>query len=287
MKQVLEVITLKKILAAALALMLSVSVLASCGSKDSDSKAKESKAAASSAAESTEESKAGDSKEESKNQDENTPVDIKEMPSYLANQETASIKFTTDMNVEDIVTPLGEYDKNDESHVTLTIEELEGVPMIRVQTLDKDKEGKYLIPKLQFHMENLFKGKESELPKIFTIKADVIAKAVGTYHSEETGDDMMVPGWAGGRMVTQPYDGSTNTWNELVDWEIQEWTSEWAYSEFMCRPGIKDVAKFQDTTQGQFFTIMKWGIANQADLYIANLTFLDEDGNVLECSYGK
>ncbi|MDO5126009.1 MAG: hypothetical protein Q4D35_06520 [Ruminococcus sp.] len=272
---------MKKILAATLALMMTATVLASCD-EESSSKAEESKAeelssvAEESVAESTAESAAAD---------ENTPVDIKEMPTYLKNQETASLKFTTDMNVEDICTPLLD---SGASNVTLTIEELEGIPMLRVQVLDKDDQGLYMLPKLQFNVANLFKGKESELPKVFTIKADIVTKAVGPYHSEETGDDLMVPGNFMGKLVTQPHDDKEgNTWNELIEFAEAEWVSDWGYYELMCRPGIKEQAKYLDTTESQFFTLMRWGIPNQADFYFANLTFLDEAGNVIECSYGK
>ena len=105
---------MKKILAATLALMMTATVLASCG-EESSSKAEESKAeeVSSAAEESVAESTA-----ESAAADENTPVDIKEMPTYLKNQETASFKFATDMNVEDICTPLLD---SGASNVTLTI----------------------------------------------------------------------------------------------------------------------------------------------------------------------
>ena len=46
--------------------------------------------------------------------------------------------------------------EDDESSVKLTIEELEGVPMLRVQTLDKDDAGNYKVPKIQIDMSKLF-----------------------------------------------------------------------------------------------------------------------------------
>ncbi|MDE6150045.1 MAG: hypothetical protein K2F81_08145, partial [Ruminococcus sp.] len=195
---------MKKILAATLALMMTAAVMASCGSDDSSSK-EESKTDASSAAA---ESKAAESKADAASGDEEnaTPKDVSEIPSALNNQETASFKFTTDMNVDDFVKPMANSNyEDDESQVKLSIEELEGIPMLRVETLDKnDSTGEYKVPKIQIDMSKLFKGQESDLPKIFTIKADIIYKAVGAFHDEETGEDKMNPGNFLGKFVTQP-----------------------------------------------------------------------------------
>ena len=91
---------MKKILAATLALMMTAAVMTSCGSDDSSSK-EESKADASSAvAESKAESKADAASGDESNA---TPKDVSEIPSALNNQETASFKFSTDMNVDDFV----------------------------------------------------------------------------------------------------------------------------------------------------------------------------------------
>lgn len=279
---------MKKILAATLALMMTATVLASCGSEDSSSKAEESKAEVSSAAESKEESKA----ESAASGDESfaEPKDISEMPSALLNQETASFKFTKDMNVEDLVAPLnGKNYEDDESQVKLSIEELEGIPMLKVEVLDMDKNGEnYKVPKIHLDMSKLFKGQEAELPKIFTIKADVVYKAVGAFHDPDTGEDKMTPGNFLGKFITQPSDGKgSNTWNELLEFSFAEWVSDWGYAELQIRPGIKEDAKFKETTDPQYLALMRWPIPNQADFYIANLTFLDEEGNVIESNLGS
>lgn len=274
---------MKKILAAALALVMTASVLVSCGESDKSS----------SKADSTTTSAAAESKsdESAANGDESKaePKDISEMPKELKNQETASFKFTTDMNVDDFVSALNanEY-KDDESQVKLSIEELAGVPMLRVQTLDQNKKKEWKVPKIHFAMNKLFKGHESDLPKIFSIKLDVVTKAVGKIKNDD-GEECLVPAFFGGKVVTQPYDAAqkTQTWNELTEFSWSEWTSEWAYYELEVTPGPKDAACFQDTTEDQYLAIMKWSIENQADLYIANITFLDENGDVIDCPYGK
>lgn len=278
---------MKKILAAALAVIMAATVMASCGDKKDDSSSK-ADTASSAAAESTEESKAD---AESKGGDESNdePKAISEMPGELTNQETASFKFSTDMNVEDFVSDMASHDyKDDESHTSMTIEELEGIPMLRIQTLDQNQNNEYKVPKIHFDMSKLFKGHEEDLPKIFKIKADVVTKAVGTI-KDDNGEDRMVPAFFGGKFVTQPYSEAdkTQSWNELLEFSWSEWTSEWAHYELEITPGIMENAKFINTTEPQYLALMKWSIVNQADLYIANLTFLDQDGNVIACHYGE
>lgn len=275
---------MKRILAAALAVIMATAVMASCGSKDESSSKAET---ASSAAESAVESKAdGSATDES----EAEPKPISEMPAALANQETASFKFSTDMNLEDFVSEMAANDYNDdESHTKMTIEEVEGVPMLRIQTLDMDRRGEnYKVPKIHFDMSKLFKGQESDLPKIFTVKMDVVTKAEGTIKNDD-GEECKVPAFFGGKFVTQPYIAAEKTqgWQELLEFGWSEWTSEWAYYELAIRPGIKDDAKFVETTEPQYLALMKWSVPNVQDLYIANITFLDEDNNVIPCNYGK
>ena len=215
--------------------------------------------------------------------------DISEMPATLKNYEEASVYFKKDMDVASIVEPFAEKDyENDESHVNLSVEELAGIPMLKVETLDQDDQGNYKIPKIKFHMEKFFEGHEADLEKIFTIKADVVTKAVGEF----TGDDgtkSLVPGNFMGAFVTQPTTGEgENSWNDLYDFGEAEWTSEWGSYELTMRPGIKDGATFVNSTEPQYVSLMRWGIPNQADFYIADLRFEDEDGNVIACAnFGK
>ena len=92
-----------------------------------------------------------------------------------------------------------------------------------------------------------------------------------------------------GAFVTQPTTGEgENSWNDLYDFGEAEWTSEWGSYELTTRPGIKDGATFVNSTEPQYVSLMRWGIPNQADFYIADLRFEDEDGNVIACAnFGK
>lgn len=301
---------MKKILASTLAILMTASMLTACGDSDASSAASESKAdtASSAAAESAAESEAesaaestADSAAESTAESEAEsseevaqPKDISEMPATLKNYDTASLKFTTDMNVEDFFGPFAEdkgkgpYEGTDESHIEFAVEEVAGVPMLKVRTLDQNNLGTgYKIPKVRFDMSKLFAGHEDLLPTIFTIKIDFVTKAVGNFVGDD-GSEALVPGNFMGAVCTQPTDGKGgNGWNQLIEFAEAEWTSEWGSYEVKVRPGIKDAAKFVDSTDPQYLSIMRWSIPNDADFYIADITFEDEDGNVIECPYGK
>ena len=262
---------MKKFLACALALTLTSAMFASCGSSDDSSSKAEAKTTTTTttAATTTEattttaapESTADSTAASGTESEGEAAKDISEMPATLKNYEEASVYFKKDMDVASIVEPFAEKDyENDESHVNLSVEELAGVPMLKVETLDQDDQGNYKIPKIKFHMEKLFEGHEADLEKIFTIKADVVTKAVGEF----TGDDgtkSLVPGNFMGAFVTQPTTGDgENGWNDLYDFGEAEWTSEWGSYELTMRPGIKDGATFVNSTEPQYVSLMRWGI---------------------------
>lgn len=289
---------MKKFLACALALTLTSAMFASCGSSDDSSSSKaETTTTTTTAATTTEattttaapESTADSTAASGTESEGEGAKDISEMPATLKNYEDASVYFKKDMDISSLVEPFSENDfEDDESHVNLSVEELAGIPMLKVEVLDQDEYGDYKMPKIRIHMEKLFEGHEADLEKIFTVKADVVTKAVGEF----TGDDgvsSLVPGNFMGAFVTQPAkDDGTNSWNQLYEFGEAEWTSEWGSYELTMRPGIKDGATFVNSTEPQYVSLMRWGIPNQADFYIADLRFEDEDGNVIACAnFGK
>lgn len=296
---------MKKLLACTLALTMTAAMLTACGGSDDSSSSAAAKDETTTTTTTTAETttttaaeteapaeSTADSSTDSEAEGE-AAKPISEMPATLKNYENASVYFSTDMDVTSIIEPFAEdkgngayYPNTDESQVNLSIEEVEGVPMIKVEVLDTktDGDGSYLIPKIRFNMAKLFEGQEADLEKIFTIKADVVTKAVGMFTGED-GVESLVPGNFMGAFVTQPSDGNGGTgWNDLYDFAESEWTSEWGSYELVMRPGIKDGATFVNTTDPQYVSIMRWGIPNQADFYIADLVFEDEDGNVIACA---
>lgn len=300
---------MKKFLACTVATIIAASMMTACGgddSKDSSSKAAESTTttAASSAAESAteesvaEESAADESATEESAADESAaegeaaePKPISEMPATLQDLETASLVFDTSMDPADFVKTMNEANfENDESDVKFSIEEVEGVPMLRCQVLTlKDEEDPslgYKIPKIQFDMSKIFAGKTDTLDKVFTIDIEFMTKAVGNFVSPDDGTESLVPGNFMGALCSQAGEDPDNLgWKEL-DNQISEseWTSEWATYKFSVRPGL--LGPFSAVDTPQYLTFMRWSIPNQADFYVADITFKDEDGNVLPVSIG-
>ena len=295
---------MKKFLACTVATIIAASMMTACGSddsKDSSSKAAESTTttAASSAAESAaEESAADESATEESAADESAaegdaaePKPISEMPATLQDLETASLVFDTSMDPADFVKTMNEANfENDESDVAFSIEEVEGVPMLRCQVLTlKDEEDPslgYKVPKIQFDMSKIFAGKTDTLDKVFTIDIEFMTKAVGNFVSPDDGTESLVPGNFMGALCSQAGEDPDNLgWKEL-DNQISEseWTSEWATYKFSVRPGL--LGPFNAVDTPQYFTFMRWSIPNQADFYVADITFKDEDGNILPVSIG-
>jgi hypothetical protein len=191
------------------------------------------------------------------------------------------------MDPADFVKCMAETDfTNDESNCEFSIEEVEGVPMLRVQVLDLNDAGTgYKIPKIQFDVSKIFDGDAETIGKIFTIEIEFMTKAVGNFTADD-GTESLVPGNFMGSLVSQPGDDPDSLdWKEL-DSNISEseWTSEWGTYKFTVRPGLLGAYSAVSTTQ--YFTFMRWSIPNQADFYVADITFLDEDGNVLKAAIG-
>lgn len=307
---------MKKFLAAALALTMTAAMFTACGDdSSSSSKAADSAAAsstaesssvaeeassadASSADESTADASSADADASSGEEEAAQPVDISEAAKELKNLETASVKFTMntdpslivgDMAEQDTTPDEDDYYPNDESRCSYEMEEVAGVPMIKVTVRDlkdpEDPELGYKIPKIRFKMNKLFEGMEDKLPEIFTVKLDVIYRAVGDF----TGDDGVVshvPGNFMGALSVQAIKDTSKpdslTWTPEIAGEIaySEWVSEWGYCELV-GDAITVWQPYANSTDPQYFTFMRWSIPNDACFYIADITFLDEAGNVI------
>ncbi|MBR1749460.1 MAG: hypothetical protein IJ740_01080 [Ruminococcus sp.] len=291
---------MKKFLAAALALTMTAAMFTACGDSDSSSSstadATTTTAAESSAAEEESSAAEGDASSE---EEAAEPVDISECTKELKNYDTASVKFTMDTDPALLVGDMAEQDTtpdeddrypNDESRCSYEMEEVAGVPMIKVTVRDlkdeEDPELGYKIPKIRFKMNEIFEGIEDKLPTVFTIKADVIYRAVGDFTPDDGGDPMHVPGnFMGGiavQCITDTSKPENLSWTDSVAGEVatSEWVSEWGYCELTAND-IPVWQAFAESTEPQYFTFMRWSIPNDACFYIADLTFLDEDGNVI------
>jgi hypothetical protein len=210
------------------------------------------------------------------------------MPATLQDLDTASLVFDTSMDPADFVKCMAEndWDGTDESHCEFSIEEVEGVPMLRVQVLDQNDAGTgYKIPKIQFDMSKIFEGKTDTLDQVFTVEIEFMTKAEGVFTADD-GTESLVPGNFMGALVSQGGEDPDNlAWKEL-DNQISdsEWTSEWATYKYTVRPGL--LGPYSNVDTAQYFTFMRWSIPNQQDFYIVDITFKDENDNILPVSIG-
>ena len=206
-------------------------------------------------------------------------VDLYNMPFTLRNYGDASVYFNKNMDVSSIVEPLAENNyKGDESHVDLSIESVYGIPKIKVKVLDKDSSDFYKTAKIKIHMDKLFKGQEADLEDIYTVKADIVTKAVGEFVGDDGSSDLVPGNFMGVLAIQTATDG--NSWEDVCDFAEAEWNSEWGSFEIKMEPGDYS---FTDTTEPQYIFITRYGIQNQADFYIADLRFEDRYGNVIAC----
>ena len=275
---------MKKILAAILALTMATAAFASCGSSDdSSSKAETTSSAAT-------ESKADDAVSKSEDGKDAQPKPVEDIATTLENQDKASITFNTNMKVEDFAEALAVNDyKDDETKVKMSIEELAGVPMLKVESLDKSRKGIPKTVKVHLLMNKLFEGHEDVLPTIFSVDVELVTKAAEKVKDDE-GNDKLAPAFFAGKIISQPYneEEKTQEWEELEAYEGNEWVSEWAYKKVTGMLGVKESSKFVNTKEPQYFAFMQWRAhENFDDLYIANITFYDQEGNVIPCDYGK
>lgn len=224
----------------------------------------------------------------------------------LKNIDNCSLKFNLDTDVNQFVEmfnedvggakPGDENYEGDEALVEFSVQEVSGVPMLKCDEVLYEpfasKSAPWQIPKIRFDMNKLFKGHEDDMEKIFTIKADVVCIARDT---KESDDGTILPVtvlWYGGAFGTN----NNNEWNgnlveyslvsnyflgdeEHTDWK--PWANQWAYTEIMGRPGLKDTAMFKKDNETNYITMMAWKPGQHIDLYIADLVFEDEDGNII------
>jgi hypothetical protein len=116
------------------------------------------------------------------------------------------------------------------------------------------------------------------MDKIFSVKADLVFVAQDEWESDD-GELSLVPGWYGGAFGTN----NTGVWNgNMIEINDGEYTSTWRVTETTIRPGVYGGdAVFSANNESNYLTLMEWGITHDLDMYIADITFLDEDGNVI------
>ena len=174
--------------------------------------------------------------------------------------------------------------ENDESNCRLSVADFKGTKQLKIEVLDFDNEkGKYKTPKIVFDMDELV-GSEN-LSKVKSFSCDITQVAVGDFKGND-GVMLHVPGNLMGTF-------GSNVGEDCSDWYVPTGSaSEYATAEWQCswvhmRVEGKWLLKgFVDGTTDSTLVFMRWSIPNQADVYIDNLTFYDEDGKSIPIIYG-
>lgn len=291
---------MKKFLAMALAVIMTCGVMTACGddASSTESKKDESSAATTTTTAAPETTPAPAETEDASSEDDTPkPRDISEAKDELKFYDNASVTFTVG-EVPEYVSMFNEAKKDkegnevypgdegytgDEAVLEFSVEELAGVPMLKVNNLPKE-DGTYNGSKIRFDMGKIFEGQEDKLADIFSIKADIVIVA----NDEVTWDDgttAMTTGWCGGAFGTN----NNKEWNgNMMEWSTNESVSTWAYVELTARPGIKTdadgnptAASFNKDFETNYLTLMQWGLSHDTDLYIADIVFENEAGEVI------
>ena len=172
--------------------------------------------------------------------------------------------------------------QNDESNCNLSISEYKGEKQLKIEVLDKDGNGNYKTPKITFDVDKLV-GSEN-LSRVKSFSVDITQVGVGEFMCDD-GIGRIVPGnlmGTFGSLVGENCDewyeptGSSNAYS------TEEWSLEWVYLHVEGKWLLKS---FVDGTDEAKLVFMRWGIPNQADIYLDNLTFYDAEGKSIPIVY--
>lgn len=114
--------------------------------------------------------------------------------------------------------------------------------------------------------------------KVRSIEFDVYAQATADNLKTDDAEGVRAPGWIGGGGGTVT---AQDKWYDFKEFSGGEYN-------FETSGNVHAVFKFLLADSGQCwsadmedanFLIMRWGVANESDLYIDNIVFYDEDGN--------
>lgn len=167
---------------------------------------------------------------------------------------------------------------------TLSVVELFGNKMLKF-TDDNTVPLKGKVQKISINAVKLL-GTEGAA-KVRRIEFDVYAQATADHLSTDDADGVRAPGWIGGGGGT--VTASDDKWYDFQAFEGGEY-------EFETSGNVHAVFKFlladgglcwTEDMEDANFLIMRWGIANESDMYIDNIVFYDEDGKSIPVVTGK
>ncbi len=159
---------------------------------------------------------------------------------------------------------------------TLSVEEVMGNKMLKF-TDDNTVPLKGKVQKVRINAVKLL-GSEG-IAKVRRIEFDLYAQATADHLKTNDAEGVRAPGWIGGGGGT--VTANSDRWYDFQEFEGGEYnfeTSGAVHVKFKFLLADSGQCWSEDMEDANFL-IMRWGIANEADLMIDNIVFYDEDGN--------
>ena len=163
----------------------------------------------------------------------------------------------------------------DSAQGELSVVEVDGNKMLKF-TDSGTSAADELVQKIEINAAALI-GTEN-LAKVRKIELDLYADATAANLSTDDADGVKAPGWIGGGGGTVV---AGDKWYQFGEFEGGEYNFEMSGA-------VHVTYKFALAAGGQIwsedmtdanFLIMRWGLANEGNLYVDNIVFYDEDGN--------
>lgn len=296
---------MKKLLAMTIALTMSALMFASCGENGDKAESKAETTTTTAETEAPAETEVpveATPEETAAEEDEADSVDnsdwkpISAIADSLEEYDNASVKFAADSDIKGIFktfyedsdeTKPGEEGYNgDEGIIDFSIQEVAGIPMLKCDEVIYDAEDTanngHKVLKVKLDMNKLFAADPEAMDDIFNIKVEIVAIA----REQAVYDDGMGPvtvGWFGGAMGTN----NAGEWNgnmatiEMASNAGEGWCDQWAHCVASAKIGLKEKAKFNHENETNYTTVMSWAVKSDIDMYIADIVFEDENGNVI------
>ncbi|MBE6860964.1 MAG: hypothetical protein E7499_06730 [Ruminococcus sp.] len=161
---------------------------------------------------------------------------------------------------------------------SLSVEEVQGNPMLKF-TDSGDSFKNDLIQKIRISMLPIMSPEN--IAKVDSIEFDFYADAVDDSLVADDGSHLKVPGWIGGGGGTEIAD--EESWYSFAEFSATDYTNEMSgachvkFKFFLAKSGKKWSAEMEDPN----FLIMRWGLQNNSNIYVDNITFYDENGKSL------
>ena len=238
---------------------------AGCGEKNNESSEPSSSAVNTTTAETTTEEETTEEATEEETEEKIPPEPVEASDPNAVTFDDGDFSFVTVISDDDKAA-VGE----------LSVEEVMGNKMLKF-TDDNSVPLEGKVQKLSINAAQLV-GLEN-LPKVRKIEFDLYAKATADHFVNEDGENVFAPGWIGGGGGTvTAKDEKWYDFSEFAGGEYDFELSGAVHGEFKFLLADGGMCWSEDMTDANFL-IMRWGLSNEADLYVDNIVFYDEDGN--------